>query len=133
MVTTGLFIDVMAKTNEDQKLFLRRNRNACVCWHVVIIQWSFFSTGSSKSDYCSNAVTCNGVTVFVPFSVILYVSEYIFGAVIVTVIKYFFNNVFANVTNYCSKGIVTSVFSYHKYSVTYYCSIFKNMCTILVL
>jgi len=39
-------------------------------------------------DYGSNAVTCNGVTVFVTFSVFFVVFDYNFRTVIVTGIKY---------------------------------------------
>jgi len=56
-----------------------------------------------SADYCSNAVTCNGVTVFVTFSVLLQVFDYILWRVIVIVIKYNYFDVFAKVFRYFFK------------------------------
>ena len=55
------------------------------------------------TDYCSNAVTCNGVTVFVTFLVLLSVFDYILRRVIVTVIKYNYFVVFAQIFRYFFK------------------------------
>ncbi len=48
----------------------------------------------SLADDCSNAVTCNGVTVFVTFSVLFCVFDYIFRKVFVTGIEYKIPEVF---------------------------------------
>jgi len=56
-----------------------------------------------KADYCSNAVTCNGVTVFVTFSVLFCVFDYNLRRAIVTVIKYNYFDVFAKVFRYFFK------------------------------
>ncbi len=55
---------------------------------------SWDSGTGSLSDYCSNAVTCNGVTVFVIFFVFFGVFNYIFGGGIGTGIEYNFFEVF---------------------------------------
>jgi hypothetical protein len=59
--------------------------------------------GGPWPDYCSNAVTWNGVTVFVTFSVLFCVFDYISRRVIVTVIKYNYFHVFAKVFRYFFK------------------------------
>ena len=59
-------------------------------------------------DYGSNGVTCNGVTVFVTFSVFFVVFDYNFRTVIVTGIKYNFLEVFNYLLNYFFKYTVIS-------------------------
>ncbi len=55
------------------------------------------------TDYCINAFTCNGVTVFVTFSVLLHVFDYILRRVIVMGIKYKYFDVFAEIFRYFFK------------------------------
>jgi hypothetical protein len=68
-------------------------------------------------DYCSNAVTCNGVTVFVTIFVFFGVFDYIFKRGIVTGIKYKIFEVF--------RYLLSSFFKYSVLSKNYFKKYFK--------
>ena len=57
-------------------------------------------TGLWPTDYCSNAVTCNGVTVFVTFWVLFAVFDSNFYRVLVTGFEYKINVVFTDLLRY---------------------------------
>jgi hypothetical protein len=84
---------------------------------MYVLYWYVYKEAEAdvpKPDYCSNAVTCNGVTVFVTFSVFSRVFDYFLKWVIVVGIKYKTCDVFTWVFSYFLKYSVFVEIYFHK-------------------